>query len=222
MQKIYAILTAIFLTLPTAAMADTLATIQVGSVQEREIYGGLGESTGPIGAVTEFMEPEHSTPFLTLGGSHAGLFQTDYIYVVRKGRGMMICADAAGTDSGCVPCSECNGLQDRLVSLDVSKTLGLYQQLLVQYSVSAINRSGNRIELHKAVKDDGSPTPFISGTMHANSAPGVAERFGRTAYLFKALNQKDFHICPDRRYDAYACLICDDCGAKGDLFEPLQ
>ena len=222
MQKIYAILTALFLLLPAAAMADTLATIEVGHVQDRDVYGGLGDNGGPLGAVTEFTQPQHSTPFLTIGGRHAGMFQTDYIYVVRKGQGMMICADAAGTDSGCVPCSECNGLQDRLASLDVAKTLGLYQQLLVQYTVSAVNRSGNRIELHKATDAAAGATEFVTGTMHQNSAPGVAERFGKTAYLFKALNQKDFHLCPERRYDAYACIICDDCAAKGYLFEPLR
>lgn len=222
MQKIYAILTAIFLMLPAAVMADTLATIQVGSVQERAIYGGLGENTGPLGAVTEFTEPEHTTPFLSIGGSHAGMFQTDYIYLVRKSRGLLICADAAGTDSGCVPCSECSGVQDRLVALDVSKTLGLYQRILVQYTISAVNRSGNRVELHKATDAAAGATDFVSGTMHENSPPGVAERFGRTAYLFKADSQKTFHLCPDRRYDAYACLVCDDCGAKGYLFEPLQ
>ena len=222
MQKIYAILTAIFLMLPATAMADTLATIEVGAVQDRAIYGGLGDNNGPIGGVTEFTEPQQTLPFLTLGGRHASLFQTDYIYVVRKGRGIMICADAAGTDSGCIPCSECNGLQDRLVSLDVSKTLGLYQRLLVQYSISAINRSGNRIELHKATHAAAGATEFVTGTMHEHSPPGVAERFGRTAYLFKAESKKDFHLCPDRRYDAYACLVCDDCGAKSHLFEPLQ
>lgn len=221
MKKICTILIiTVLLMLPAAAMAQTLATIEVGSVQERDIYGGLGDNTGPIGAVTEFTLPEDDTPFLTLGGRHAGIFHTDYIYVVREGRAMMICADAAATDSSCVPCSECLGLQDRLASLDVSKTLGLYQKLQAQYTISAVNRSGARIELHKAGKSGISY--FVSGTIDPKSPPGTAERFSRTAYLFKADNQKDFHLCPDRRYDRYACLVCDDCAAKAAYFEPIQ
>ncbi len=220
MQKIYAILTALFLMLPTAAMADIISTIEVSSVQEREIYGGLGNNTGPIGSVTEFTAPEHPYPFLTIGGAHAVRFNANHIYVVRNGGQMFLCADASAATNSCVPCGECKDVQDKLVALDVSKTLGLYQIIRAQYTFSAISRSGARVEMHKPAASG--PTPFVTATIPPKSPPGITDRFSRTAFLFKADRQKDYHLCPERRYDPYACLICDDCAEKGNLFEPLQ
>lgn len=204
--------------LPRAGFAETVATIQTDSVTERDIYGGLGGGTGPIGAVTEFIAPENPAPFLALGGRHAALFTSGYVYIVEEAGNIMVCG-AKSEPLSCLPCAECAAIKNKLMAMDVSKTAAVYKKLRAEYTYSAkTGAAANGYEFHKPAAS-GQSTPYIRAQMTAQNAAQAAERFSGKAFLFRAEAEKDYSLCPSPRYDISACLACTDCADKEALFD---
>lgn len=223
MRKLNMFLMILFATLWQAGAAhasDVIATIQIGKVSERSIFAGLGGNQNPVSELTEFYVPESTLPFISIVGAYQALYNDNHVYVTENYGVISICGKPEDAQT-CAPCPDCIAAKESLLALDISQTQGRYKEHRATFTYSAkAGRADAGFEFHKP-SISGKMTAFITGRATAESIATAGDRFGGKAYLFKAEIEKDYHLCPQPRYDSASCLICTDCTGKEVLFDPI-
>lgn len=203
-----------------AARADeALAAIRIEKVKARPIFTGLRDNKNPVSALTEFFAPESNAPFISVAGAYQDLFTGPHVYVVETRQGALSLCGKPDDAQTCVPCPDCAAARESLLALDVSQTQGRYKEHRATFTYSAkAGRAETGFEFHKPATHGGY-TPHITGRPTEKTYAQAGDYFSGKAYVFKAEAEKDYHLCPQARYDSAVCLICTDCAGKETLFD---
>ncbi len=201
--------------------ATLLYTIDADQVIERHIFGGLGPSTEPLGALTEFIVEGKGAPLFDIDGMHADRFSSKTVYIFDDGKSYSVCPTEK-EDGACLPCPECvRKLQD-IAAYDRKNKKPDDNKLTYRFSFSAVEQApveiapngqykNARVTFHYPRKGD---TFTISGMNDGKiRSDDIMARFGddTTVYIFKG--NDGMHICPAEKFSG-TCLPCIDCAEK--------
>lgn len=93
-----------------------VAKVKILERNDHELYGGLGNQSGPIGCSSDlFVEPNSSLSFRC--GTTDGF--GDWIHVFSSSNTTYVCPDNVFSNDRCLECQECSTKIDRLKALDV-------------------------------------------------------------------------------------------------------
>lgn len=87
--------------------------------EERELFGGLGPSTGPLGCAFNLYISEKPVSSLTFKCGAIDKFKEDWLYVYSQADTFWVCPKKSFTKDDCLKCPECNLKIDLIKKMNV-------------------------------------------------------------------------------------------------------
>ena len=208
-----------------AQSADNSAVrITFDRVEARQLFGGLGDNSGPMGEITELFVAEEQAPLFYFNEDQTSFFSSKTIDIYA---GKVCLADAP---SQCLPCDSCVNFPDKLALYDVHKGAPGRQQLRYTVLTGAASYPAQpapgavRVELSvlQTGLRAGTAPAIITGNMPSlSTAEYLSRQFQGKAYLFASAAQpSSFFICPSSSF-SLNCMPCDDCSTKEPMLAKL-
>lgn len=211
--------------------AEKVYQIEVSTVEERPLFGGLGPSTKPLGYTTEFFEAELSTiPLISIYGQHADKFKNKILTIFKDSKYYICSTDKF--DNKCIECFEC-GVPERQVNLKYFDTsnIGLIRKQVIksmQYSavsvpsvVSEKDQNLTRVEFQFPQKI-GSPLSLKAKhkDIYYLKKP-QSQMIDSTIHILKSKIDPDYYICPQTIFSE-SCFVCTNCAEKINLINSYE
>ena len=199
---------------------NSAVRIAFDRVEARQLFGGLGDNSGPMGEITELFVAEEQAPLFYFNEDQTSFFSSKTIDIYA---GKVCLADAP---SQCLPCDSCVNFPDKLALYDVHKGAPGRQQLRYTVRTGAASYPAQpgpgdvRVEL--SVLQAGAAPATITGNMPSlSTAEYLSRQFQGKAYLFASAAQpSSFFICPSSTF-SLSCMVCDDCSTKEPMLAKL-
>ncbi|MBP9680651.1 MAG: hypothetical protein KBD76_04545 [Bacteriovorax sp.] len=205
--------------------AEKVYQIEVSTVEERSLHGGLGPTNGPIGSITEFFEAElSSVPLVSIPGLHADKFSNKTIYIFKEKK-VYLCPNDS-YDKNCFECYECGmpEKQENLKKFDVA-SIGHIQKKVVktlQFSsvsgpaiITGKEKNPPMLDFQFPQKGDHTLSltakhkdPYMLKNPHSYIE-------NNTIYILKSVNDPDYYLCQQPQF-SQSCFICTNCAEKLD------
>jgi len=207
---------------PAVAQSTDNSAVRItfDRVEARQLFGGLGDNSGPMGEITELFVAEEQAPLFYFNEDQTSFFSSKTIDIYA---GKVCLADAP---SQCLPCDSCVNFPDKLALYDVHKGAPGRQQLRYTVRTGAASYPAQpgpgdvRVEL--SVLQAGAAPATITGNMPSlSTAEYLSRQFQGKAYLFASAAQpSSFFICPSSTF-SLSCMVCDDCSTKEPMLAKL-
>ena len=207
---------------PAVAQSTDNSAVRItfDRVEARQLFGGLGDNSGPMGEITELFMAEEQAPLFYFNEDQTSFFSSKTIDIYAD----KVCR--ADAPSQCLPCESCVNFPDKLALYDVHKGAPGRQQLRYTVRTGAASYPAQpgpgdvRVEL--SVLQAGAAPATITGNMPSlSTAEYLSRQFQGKAYLFASAAQpSSFFICPSSTF-SLSCMVCDDCSTKEPMLAKL-
>lgn len=187
--------------------------IRILSIENHELYGGLGGSGEAIGCASDLWIAGNSSLSFACGKTDAF---TDTIYIQIRNGDYFACADKAGDE--CLECPECKLKKDQLQSLDQQSP---HAAAVLKYKLSILRRDTTPASYDAESKPVGCDARLFINDLTPLHVPcdGVAG-FGSDIYVVDYAHA--YHLCPTDKYDEKSCFVCFSCMQMEPFLQSLD